>query len=71
MYCLYLTMKEQSSGEISAEEIEVALGHKVLDQEAAAAFIDTMASTKENIQCTFERQVKAAAVSQLTMFISM
>jgi hypothetical protein len=64
MHRLYLTMKERLPGEIPVEEIAVALGRTVLNQEVAAAFVSKVASTNEGIQHAFERQVEAAAVSQ-------
>jgi hypothetical protein len=61
-------MKEQSVSDITGEEITVALGQRVLNQQAAAAFVNNVENTNENILCAFEKQAKAAAVSQFLMF---
>ena len=63
MYRLYVAMKERSPGEVTADEIAVASGKKILDPGALSVFLQTLESTSMTIQRAFEKQVNAAAVS--------
>lgn len=65
MYRLYVVMKERSPNQITAEEISVASGKKILDPGAVSEFLHKLESANTTIQTAFERQVKAAAVSHL------
>ena len=62
MFRLYLAMKECSPDQITAEEIAVASGKKVLDPGATSEFLCKLESN-EDIRCVFEKQAQAAAVS--------
>ena len=55
-------MKECSPDQITAEEIVVASGKKVLDPGATSEFLRKLESN-EDIRCAFEKQAQAAAVS--------
>jgi hypothetical protein len=63
MYRLYVTMKEQSPDQITADEIAIASGKKILDPGALSQFLQKLESTSTTIQRAFEKQVNAAAVS--------
>ena len=68
MYRLYLTMKEWSVGDIIGEEIVVASGQMVLDQQAVATFVNNVESSNGSILHAFEKQAKAAVVSLFLIF---
>jgi hypothetical protein len=63
MYRLYVAMKERSSDQITADEISIAAGKKILDPGALSQFLQKLESTSTTIQKAFEKQVNAAAVS--------
>jgi hypothetical protein len=63
MFRLYLAMKECSLDQISAEQISIASGMKVLDPGAALGFLRKLESDNEDIRHAFEKQVQATAVS--------
>jgi hypothetical protein len=67
MYCLYVTMKERSPNEITADEIAVASRKNILDPGALSDFLQKLQSTNVTIQKAFENQIKAAAVSPLSI----
>jgi hypothetical protein len=63
MYRLYAAMKERSPNDITADEIAVASGKRILDPGALSDFLQKLESTSMTIQRAFEKQVKDAAVS--------
>jgi hypothetical protein len=65
MYRLYAAMKERSPNEVTADEIAVASGKKILDPGTLSNFLQKLESTSMTIQRAFEKQVKDAAVSPL------
>lgn len=65
MYRLYAAMKERSPNEVTADEIAIASGKKILDSGALSDFLQKLESTSTTIQRAFEKQVKDAAVSPL------
>jgi hypothetical protein len=65
MYRLYAAMKERSPNEVTADEIAVASGKKILDPGTLSDFLQKLESTSMTIQRAFEKQVKDAAVSPL------
>jgi hypothetical protein len=65
MYRLYAAMKERSPNDITADEIAVASGKRILDPGALSDFLQKLESTSMTIQRAFEKQVKDAAVSSL------
>jgi len=70
MYCLYLTMKECASDQITKEEISVTSGQMVINPGAISAFISQVESANEDIHCAFEKQVHVVAVSKQYGFVS-
>ncbi len=56
---------KQSPNDISADEIAVTSGMKILDPSALLEFLQKLKSTTTTIQKAFERQVKTAAICHL------
>jgi hypothetical protein len=65
MYRLYAALKERAPNEVTADEIAVASGKKILDPGALSDFLQKLESTSMTIQRAFDKQVKDAAVSPL------
>ncbi|KAF8222278.1 hypothetical protein L208DRAFT_1524601, partial [Tricholoma matsutake] len=61
MYRLYLTMKDHPSDQITAEEIDIASGKKVLDPGVASEWLNQLESANMDIRKAFNKQVEAAA----------
>jgi hypothetical protein len=71
MYRLYVVMKERPPNEITADEIALASGKKILDPGALSEFLQKLESSSMTIQRAFEKQVKVAAVSLLYLQFNM
>jgi hypothetical protein len=61
-YCLYLMMKDCLADQITAEEIDITSGKKVLDPGVASEWLNKLELANMDIQKALNKQVEAAAV---------